>query len=156
MVATTDGLGNNSFLTVLPLDSVEAGVREDTEVHNSKGKRVPPSAVPFDSKGYTQYQRKSLESKREYLKNEWLDVTYLSLAKAKLLARSVTKKDFGRLVQILTSAGIAYDKVFPKDSPLVGNMVVNLFKGLPQEKVLRVLGPSVQPCEGKPLEETSP
>ncbi len=111
-------------------------------------------------KGFLAYRAKPLQEKREYLKDQWLDVTYLLLQKASSLACTVQKKDFGRLVQILTSAGIAHDKVFPKvNDPSVSNLVVNMFKGLPTEKVLRVIGgaptPSGETLEGKPLEGDS-
>ena len=120
----------------------------------SKGQ--PLGRIVFDKVGFAKYRANPLETKREYLKNQWLDLTYLLLGKATALAMTVQKKDFGRLVQILTSAGIAHDKVFPKvHDASVGNLVVNMFKGLPTDKVLRVIGgapvPSGEPLEGKPL-----
>lgn len=125
----------------IPLDSGELAESIDPEVLNSKGKRVPPTAVPFDLSGYTGYQRKPLNDKRDYLKQQWLDVAYMVLWRAKLFARSASKKDYGKLVQLLMSAGIAYDKVFPKvESPNTTNLVLNLFNGLPVDKVTRVIG----------------
>lgn len=106
-----------------------------------RAKPLAPSKEPFDTKGYLAFQHKSLESKREYLKREWLDIAYLTLYRGKLFARSVTKKDFGKLVQLLMAAGISWDKVFPKVDNTSGiNVALNLFNGLPTEKVVRVIG----------------
>ena len=133
------------------------GVEEIGQIPRGKpSKKQPLGRVVFDAKGLTLYNAKGLEDKREYLKNQWLTLTYLLLGKANAMAQTVQKKDFGRLVQILTSAGIAHDKVFPKvNDPSVSNLVVNMFKGLPSDKVLRVIGgvpqPSERPLEGKPL-----
>jgi hypothetical protein len=121
------------------------------------GKPLPPTKVAFDHNGYQVFQRKSLESKREYLKQQWLNVGYLTLSKAELFSRSVTKKDFGKLVQILMSAGISWDKVFPKVDTGSGNsLVLNLFNGLPKDDTLRVIADIPTPSEkviptGKPL-----
>ena len=125
----------------IPLGVVELAASRDTEVVNSKGKPVPPTAVPFPTSEYLEYQRKPLESKREYLKQQWLDIAFMVLWRGKLFARSVTKKDFGKLVQLLMAAGISWDKVFPKDIPVPQtNLVLNLFNGLPKDKVVRVIG----------------
>ncbi len=150
-----DSLGVNLSPSEEPLDSEES----DEVGLAGRGK---PSAkftlgrVAFDRKGFTQYRAESIDNKREYLKNQWLDLTYLLLGKATTLAQTVQKKDFGRLVQILTSAGIAHDKVFPKvNDPSVSNLVVNMFKGLPNDRVLRVIGgvptPSTDYLQEKPL-----
>jgi len=75
----------------------------------------------------------------------------LVLGKAKLLSMSLAKKDYGRLVQLLTASGIAWDKVFPKvDSVQGNNLVLNLFNGLPKDKVVRVIGEVPIP-KGEPL-----
>lgn len=117
----------------------------------------PLGKIGFDRQALLAYMDKSLESKRNHLREEWLTLSYLLLGKANAMALTVTKKDFGRLVQILTSAGIAHDKVFPKVNDVgVSNLVVNMFKGLPNDKVLRVIGgapvPKGEPLEGKPLD----
>lgn len=151
---TLEHLGKNLLPSEKPL-----GVENEEEPLAGRGipsEKFPQGRVAFDRKGFTLYQGQPIDSKREYLKNQWLDLTYLLLGKATTLAQTVTKKDFGRLVQILTSAGIAHDKVFPKViDPSVNHLVVNMFKGLPSEKVLRVIGeiPSPQiPLEGNSLE----
>jgi hypothetical protein len=106
-----------------------------------KAKRLAPSKEPFDHKEYLSFQGKPVESKREYLKLQWLDIAYLTLTRAKTFTRSITKKDYGRLVQLLTAGGIAWDKVFPKVDTVQGNnLVLNLFNGLPKDKVVRVVG----------------
>jgi len=159
MVDEPAELGKSLLPTEQPLDSGELVDAPEAIALPSRGKpsqKQPLGRQVFDRKAFAQYQAQPLESKREYLKQQWLDVAYLCLGKGASLALTLGKKDYGRLVQILTSAGIAYDKVFPKGDTLSVNLAVNMFKGLPQEKVLRVLGPTAIPCGGKPLEETIP
>jgi len=70
------------------------------------------------------------------------------LSQANSLCMSLSKKDYGKLVQLLTSAGIAHDKVFPKvETPSNASLVLNLFNGLPTDKVLRVIGQGVDPTD---------
>ncbi len=107
--------------------------------------RNPLGRTAFDHKGFEAYQLKPLESKREYLKQQWANVSYMVLTHATALCMSLSKKDYGKLVQLMTSAGIAYDKVFPKDIASVQlNLVQNLFNGLPQGKVVEVIGGTPQ------------
>lgn len=131
-----------------PLDEHDGGTpgglplvaRGKPSVKNPLGK------VAFDTKGLRLFQAKPLETKREILRAQWSGLAYILLSKATAIAQGVSKKDFGRLMQLVTTAGISYDKVFPKvENPSVGNLVVNLFKGLPSEKVLGVLGGSPTP-----------
>ena len=145
--------------SLLPSEEPLDGDDDDETPLEGRGKpsrNFPQGRAGFDRKGFSVYRAQPLDNKREYLKNQWLDLSYLLLLKATTMAQTVQKKDFGRLVQILTSAGIAHDKVFPKvNDPSVNNLVVNMFKGLPNDKVLRVIGsvpvPSELPVEGKPL-----
>ena len=138
-----DELGESLTPSEQPLE------REEDETPDEIGipgrgkitKAQPLGRQVFDRVGFKAYRAQPIDSKREYLKTQWLDLTYLLLGKATSMALTVQKKDFGRLVQILTSAGIAHDKVFPKvNDPSVSNLVVNMFKGLPTDKVLRVIG----------------
>ena len=109
-------------------------------------RKHPLGKVIFDKKGLLQFQSKPLESKREILRQQWAGLAYILLSKAIAFSQSAAKKDYGRLVQLATSAGISYDKVFPKlENPGMGSLVVNLFKGLPSEKVLAVLGDAPSP-----------
>lgn len=149
-------VGNSLLLTDLPLG--EEILRGQGIPNRGKpSKKHPLGREVFDTKGLIEYKAKPLESKRDILKNQWLDLSYVLLGKANSIAPTLLKKDYGRLVQLLTSAGIAYDKVFPKaEQSSVSNLVVNMFKSLPNDKVLRVIGssptPSERSVEGKPLE----
>ena len=119
---------------------------------SASGRPLPPSKEPFDTKGYLAFQSKTLDNKREYLKQQWLDMAYITLYRGKLFARSVTKKDYGKLVQLLMAAGISWDKAFPKGESLgVNNLTLNLFNGLPREKLTKVIGDVPLPSE-KPLD----
>lgn len=116
----------------------------------------PLGRVAFDSKALEDFQRKPLESQRESLRKQWLSIAHMVLAQAGSLCMSLPKKDYGRLVQLLTSAGISYDKVFPKVDTVQGNnLVLNLFNGLPKDKLVRVIGevpvPSSDTLEYIPL-----
>ncbi len=114
----------------------------------------PQGRQVFDRKGLSVYNAKPLESKRETLKTYWAELAYILVSKAASMSVGITKKDYGRLMQLVTTAGIAHDKVFPKDLPSpVSNLVVNMFKGLPSDKVLRVIGQAPIPTE-KPLDDT--
>ena len=152
-----DELGSNLPPSEEPLDS------EDDETPDAigiPGRGKPTKAQPlgrqvFDRGEFAKYRADPIDNKREYLKSQWLDLTYLLLGKATSMALTVQKKDFGRLVQILTSAGIAHDKVFPKvNDPSVSNLVVNMFKGLPNDKVLRVIGGAPVPSSNYVIGET--
>lgn len=115
------------------------------------GKYIPPSRTPFDTKGFNGYKAQPLDSKRETLRQKWLNVSYLVLDRAEPMARTLAKKDFGRMVQLLMSAGIAYDKVFPKvDAVANVNAVFNLFAGLPSSRVCNVVGRSPVPSNAVP------
>src|SRR6185503_10344067 len=142
---SVDLLGVNEAPSTIPLVSDNS----DTVAKKPRGKPghyIPPSKQPLDRESYRAFQAQSIEKKREYLKQQWLDVAYLVLGKAKLLSMSLAKKDYGRLVQLLTASGIAWDKVFPKIEGIQGNnLVLNLFNGLPKDKVVRVIGEVPQP-----------
>ena len=59
-------------------------------------------------------------------------------------------------MQLLSSAGIAYDKVVPKGE-LAGSLTFNLFNGLDKGKLAQVLGQaqSSQPVE-QPIVDITP
>lgn len=124
------------------LDTVQEAIpgRGKPSVSNPLGR---PSV---DLKEYTAFQAKPLEDKRKYLTDQWTQLAYLTLSKANSFALTVTKKDFGRLMQLATVAGIGWDKVFPKGVPdSHHNLVLNIFNGLPREKVLKVIGRDIAP-----------
>ena len=95
--------------------------------------------VAFNTKQHAAYTAQPLEKKAEILKRQWANVGYILLCQAERFAQSVTKKDYGRLMQLLSSAGIAYDKVVPKGEVL-GSLTFNLFNGLDKSRLKGVLG----------------
>ena len=109
--------------------------------------RIPPKASKktlggrpaFDSKRHAQFASQPLEKKAEVLRKQWANIGYILLSQAERFSQSVTKKDYGRLMQLLSSAGIAYDKVVPKGESM-GNIQFNLFNGLDKSKLAGVLG----------------
>lgn len=109
----------------------------------SSGKRTLGGRPAFDSKKQALFASQPIERKAEVLKRQWANIGYILLCQAERFAQSVTKKDYGRLMQLLSSAGIAYDKVVPKGEVL-GSLTFNLFKGLEPSKLSAVLGQSQQ------------
>lgn len=142
------------------VDSLEDGQLEEIPLGQADNEQIvslargkatsfnPLGKIAFDRKGFEAFQRKPMESKREVLKQQWLSIAHMVLSQATALCMSLPKKDYGKLVQLLTSAGISYDKVFPKvDSVQGNNLVLNLFNGLPKDRVVRVIGEVAQPSD---------
>lgn len=91
-----------------------------------------------------QYALQPVEKQRKMLRSEWSNLAYVLVERANTYAKAITKKDFGRLMQLVTTAGIAFDKTMPKvDQGMQGNLIVNLFGSLDQSKLAGVLGPTV-------------
>jgi len=93
----------------------------------------------FNTKQHAAFTAQPLEKKVEVLRKQWANIGYILLCQAERFSQSVTKKDYGRLMQLLSSAGIAYDKVVPKGE-LAGSLTFNLFNGLDKSKLQHVLG----------------
>jgi hypothetical protein len=113
------------------------------EVRKTKpsDKRTLGGRPAFNTKQHEAFTAQPLERKAEILKRQWANIGYILLCQGERFAQSVTKKDYGRLMQLLSSAGIAYDKVVPKGE-IQGNLVFNLFNGLDRNKLQGVLGMS--------------
>ena len=105
----------------------------------ASGKRTLGGRPAFDSKKQAVFAAQPIEKKADVLKRQWANIAYILLCQGERFAQSVTKKDYGRLMQLLSSAGIAYDKVVPKGE-IAGSLTFNLFKGLDSDKLAQVLG----------------
>lgn len=92
------------------------------------------------------YEALSVEKQRDVLRKGWGHVAYVLLDQAKRHAPHLTKKDYGRLMQLVTTAGIAYDKFVPKDMAGSGSVgvILGLFHGMDKQAVGKVLGPVVE------------
>lgn len=120
----------------------------------ASGKRTLGGRPAFNTKQHAAFTAQPIEKKAEILKRQWANIGYILLCQGERFAQSVTKKDYGRLMQLLSSAGIAYDKVVPKGEVL-GSLTFNLFKGLDNNKLATVLGQSqVMPSSGKVIDIT--
>jgi hypothetical protein len=119
-------------------------------------KRTLGGRPAFNTKQHAAFTAQPIEKKAEILKRQWANIGYILLCQGERFAQSVTKKDYGRLMQLLSSAGIAYDKVVPKGEVL-GSLTFNLFKGLDNTKLASVLGQSqVKPsADTQVIESTS-
>lgn len=104
-----------------------------------KSKKTLGGRPAFNDKAHAVFTAQPIEKKAEILRRQWANIGYILLCQGERFAQSVTKKDYGRLMQLLSSAGIAYDKVVPKGEVL-GSLTFNLFKGLDNHKVSAVLG----------------
>lgn len=106
---------------------------------SGKSKKTLGGRPAFNNKAHAVFTAQPIEKKAEILRRQWANIGYILLCQGERFAQSVTKKDYGRLMQLLSSAGIAYDKVVPKGEVL-GSLTFNLFKGLDNHKVSAVLG----------------
>lgn len=104
-----------------------------------RSKKTLGGRPAFNDKAHAAFTAQPIEKKAEILKRQWANIGYILLCQGERFAQSVTKKDYGRLMQLLSSAGIAYDKVVPKGVEL-GSLTFNLFKGLDPGRVSAVLG----------------
>ena len=131
-------------------------VSENSTLIDSRIEKHPGGRPAWDSVSSEAFSLKPLESKREILNTKWAQIAYEALSVAERSSRSIAKKDWGKLVQLLTAAGISYDKVWPK---AVGPVLqFNLFKGLDQGRLQRVVGidlASEQPGTTFALEQQS-
>jgi hypothetical protein len=109
---------------------------------NKPGRPRGMDNTPFivDPVDFDAFKAMPIPRKGAYLREEFAQVSYLVLKRAKQFAPSVSKIDFGKLTMLMSSAGIAYDKVVPKGESLGVAIQVNLFKGLPLPSVGSVLG----------------
>lgn len=90
------------------------------------------------------YMAQPAEKRKEIAKREWERLAYVLLGRANNYAQHITKKDFGRLMQLATTAGIAFDKYMPKeDRALQGNLIVNMFGSLDSNRLGGVVGTTV-------------
>lgn len=119
-------------------------------------KRTLGGRPAFNTKQHAAFTAQPLEKKAEILKRQWANIGYILLCQAERFSQSVTKKDYGRLMQLLSSAGIAYDKVVPKGE-LAGSLTFNLFNGLDKSKLQSVLGQSqVKPSSDNTVIDITP
>ena len=121
----------------IDLEAPAVEVRKLPKAHN----KTLGGRPAFNTKQHAAFTAQPLEKKAEILKRQWANIGYILLCQGERFAQSVTKKDYGRLMQLLSSAGIAYDKVVPKGE-LAGSLTFNLFNGLDKSKLQSVLGQS--------------
>ena len=118
-------------------------------IPRAKRTSIPPLSkgrpIEFDAKSLVEYQAKPPSIQKEVLKASWADAAFILAERLKRFSTTVSRKDFGRLQQLATSAGVAYDKVIPKntsDNTLgTGNVIFNLFGSLGVDKIKAILAP---------------
>ena len=135
-----------------------------------KTRKPKPTYVPTNPHGRPSIDKADLavyagqprDKQREKTEAVWSEVAYVLAQRALSLGLTVTKKDLGRLQQLVTSAGIAKDKVFPvrTDPPSV-NIALQMFGSIPSA-TLRAISmprlpevsdnkPYVKLADGSPL-----
>jgi len=113
-------------------------------VLTSRKNKPPPSLgrPEFDRSALDEFKGLPHEAKRAALKQTWAEVAFVLASRAKRFGMTVSTKDFGRLQQLVTSAGIAVDKVIPKtETAHAGNIVLNLFGSVGADKMLAMVAP---------------
>ena len=112
---------------------------------------VSPGRPAFDKTSLSEFAMLPLEKQKGRLRESWAEAAFVMVERAKRFAMTATKGDFGRLQQMVTSAGIATDKVIPKgEQPMATNMVINLFGGIGAEKMLKVVQPHIPTIDVTP------
>lgn len=96
-----------------------------------------------------QFQLLSEMDKREVIKNVWLEAGYVLAERVKHLAKHGEKADISKINQLVIAAGIASDKGYkdPPPPPIAAGhntLVINLFGSLSPERLMRVVGPTVE------------
>jgi len=117
--------------------------------------RSPGRPVEVDKEAVSAFVAQPLKQKQVALKEDWAELAYILVNRAKRIGATISRQDFGRLQQLVTSAGIAIDKVVPKGDPpppppppvegvnVYGNVMFNLFGSLGQAKVMDMLVPKL-------------
>jgi hypothetical protein len=84
-----------------------------------------------------------IDKKQTLGRNTWANTALVLALRAKRASQVYGKKDFNALYRLILSAGIAYDKAWPREQETLGasTLVVNLFGSLGQDKVARILKP---------------
>jgi len=97
------------------------------------------------------------EGRRAKLKQSWAEIAFILAERAKRFGMTVSTKDFGRLQQLVISAGIAVDKVIPKtETTPVGNIVLNLFGSIGADKMLSMVAPPAIDVTSTEVPECAP
>ena len=108
-----------------------------------------PGRMGNDQKALDAFHKEPKHKQREMVENEWAQVAYALSLRAKRFAKGAIAADFGKLYQIVMAGAIAKDKAYPpKEAPVQGNIVFNLFGKLGAEDVRNILQPT-KIIEGK-------
>ena len=94
----------------------------------------------YDLEDHARYAKLPSEAKRGEMKQNWQEVAYTLVQRAKRLSQTATKTEFLQLKHLVLSAAIAIDKAFPPDQAGSGNYVFNLFGNLNKDTLEKVLG----------------
>lgn len=112
-----------------------------------------PGRPPATYEGLSDFIKSPRPAQQQVMDTEWAELSYILVNRAKKYARTATKRDFGRIVQIATAAGIARDKVFFKPAEVRQsrpNLVVNLFGNMAVSAIRQLVAPAV------PVGDTTP
>lgn len=94
------------------------------------------------NKSLSEFSGKPLERRHQMARDTWVDTAYVLATRAKSIAKRAGKLDYNLLYRLILSAGIAYDKAFPRaEVPSGSNVVVQLFGSLGNSTVRTILQP---------------
>lgn len=109
----------------------------------------------YSDKYIADYLAQPHDKKGRISRTTWADTAYVLVLRAKTLSQTVSKKDFNALYRLILSAGIAFDKAWPTQSPQsTGNLVVQLFGSLPQVELRSIVQPLTPTCLPQPSTTT--
>lgn len=98
------------------------------------------------------YSHKPSGTKAKMAKEVWQDTAYVLASRAKSIAKRAGKLDYNLLYRLILSAGIAYDKAFPKEEYSQGtNVVLHLFGNLGNATVSKIISPPIPQLSSPPI-----
>jgi len=105
-----------------------------------RGDTPGPGRPAFDQATLQEFDLGTLEQKKAKVDQKWAAAAYILAERARRFGLTVTKADFGRLQQLVTSAGIARDKIWAKpeaETPAIqNNFLVALFGSIGMDTML--------------------
>lgn len=102
------------------------------------------------------FSPKPMEKRQQMTRDVWVDTAYVLATRAKGIAKRAGKLDYNLLYRLILSAGIAYDKAFPKAAEVSSNNVVlQLFGTLGATTVRSITQPQIPQLPPPPTEVTT-
>lgn len=121
-----------------------------------KGQSGNPLGKGINNAPLEEFRKLTREQRYQLLREEWAELSYTILMRAKSFAKVCSPQEFGRLYQAIMSGAVSIDKAFPPKEVQQPQIQVNMFGSLGQrarEIVVPKL-PQVLTIEAKEINET--